>query len=95
MRNSLSPLKRHTTKTENFLNQVPRNSCYQLLHYHLIKPQTCRLMTHRPLKNRMPPVMISIEDQIPKDITNLIGSEFWQSTHPKIGSKKHLKVYCT
>ncbi|GIY42275.1 hypothetical protein CEXT_699671 [Caerostris extrusa] len=43
-------------------------------------------------QNRMPPVMVNIEDQNAKDITNLIGSEFGNRLILKLASK-HLK--CT
>ncbi|GIY64263.1 hypothetical protein CEXT_497051 [Caerostris extrusa] len=45
-------------------------------------------------QNRIPPVMVNIEDQNAKDITNLIGSEFGNRLYPKIGSKAS-QVYCT
>ncbi|GIX81135.1 uncharacterized protein CG3556 [Caerostris extrusa] len=43
-----------------------------------------------PFQNRMPPVMVNIEDQNAKDITNLIGSEFGNRFILNL-APKHLK----
>ncbi|GIX82227.1 hypothetical protein CEXT_302851 [Caerostris extrusa] len=57
----------------------------------LIKSETCRLMTHKPLTTECF-LIVNIEDQNAKDITNLIGSEFGNRLILKL-APKHLK--CT
>ncbi|GIY73191.1 hypothetical protein CDAR_568561, partial [Caerostris darwini] len=82
---------KHTTKKPGTLNQVPEipvvNSFTPL-------DQAADMQTDDSptTQNKMHPVMVNIEDQNVKDITNLIGSEFGKRFILKL-APKHLK--CT
>ncbi|GIY10173.1 hypothetical protein CDAR_592811 [Caerostris darwini] len=80
-----TPLKKRT------LNQVPK--IHVINSFTSLDQATDMQTDDSPTtQNRMPPVMISIEDQNTKDITNLIGSKFGNRLILKL-APKHLK--CT